>query len=73
MIFLYIKEVINIGIIYDLLEKSRSKENKERMKMIEKMHNKKKKNNSYIKYDYKVVINKYEDNDMEDKKNYGKK
>ena len=62
-----------MGIIYDLIEKSRSKENKERMKMIEKMHNKKKKNNSYIKSDYKVVINKYEDNDMEDKKNYGKK
>lgn len=62
-----------MGIIYDLLEKSRSKENKERMKMIEKMHNQKKKNNSYIKSDYKVVINKYEDNDMEDKKNYGKK
>lgn len=62
-----------MGIIYDLLEKSRSKENKERMKMIEKIHNKKNKNNSYIKTDYKVVMNKYEDNDKEDKKSYGKK
>ena len=62
-----------MGIIYDLLEKSKSKENKERMMRIEKIHNRKKKSNPYIKSDYKVVIKKYEDSDKEDKKSYEKK
>ncbi len=62
-----------MGIIYDLLEKSRLKEKKERMKTIEKLHNKKNKDNTYGKSEYKVVLNKYEDSDKENKKSYGKK
>ncbi len=61
-----------MGIIYDLLEKSKMKKNKERMKTIERLHNKKNKDNTYGNSEYKIVIHRYEDRDKEEK-SYGKK
>ncbi len=61
-----------MGIIYDLLEKSKMKRNKERMKTIERLHNKKNKDNIYGNSEYKIVIHRYEDRDKEEK-SYGKK